>query len=203
MSPLQLKVLGLAFKLRLERLERAFSAASQPFRSEIARIDQEAEDLAEAGSAVLVDPDTGERFDQLDDLSDRRESELDSLDTIRRAFALLAYHAWERMAQRWSSASSSDHDKLVRAGKAAGVPLDEQGLEVLRHLANTLKHNSKKSAPKLHSLRPGLFEAGFDPTVPHPVTGKARAFIHWESRLEITDDHIKEFFAILRRSAPR
>lgn len=203
MHPLHLKVLGLAFRLRLDRLESAFSAASSPFRSEIARIDKQADDLAESANEVLVDPETGERFDQLEDLSDRREAELDSLETIRRAFSLLAYHAWERMAQRWARGGKGDHDTLVTAGNAAGVPLDERGLDVLRHVANTLKHNSRTSAPKLHALRPDLFEASFNPAAPHPLTGDPRTFTHWESRLELTDDHIKEFFGILRRSAPR
>jgi hypothetical protein len=74
---------------------------------------------------------------------------------------------------------------------------------MLRLLVNTLKHNSLKSGPELHNLRPDLFESTFNPKADNPITGRPYTVIDWADRIVLTDTNIGEFFAIVSNSLPR
>jgi hypothetical protein len=207
-AKLRKRILGHIFQRKVERVENAFASATAPFHAEIQRIEKERahyEERGEAGSAAWVqttDDDDGS-YDYGEILAERMADELDALLTLRNAFTVLIYHQWERLAQNWAKkGTSAKHNELVSALKTAGIPVNEPGLEALRLLANTLKHNSMKWGRDLYLLRSDLFKSGFDPNSAHPLTGKPSTTIDWEDQIELTDENISEFVGIVRSSSP-
>jgi hypothetical protein len=201
------KIVGSFVRGRINRLEVAFAAASAPFHAEIKSVQRSADahqKLVDAGSAVWEQVgEDGEVYDYGSELGERIDDANDALSTLRKAFAFLIYHQWERSTQRWTSAKAPNHQDLIVGAKAAGIALDEPGLETLRLLVNTLKHNSAKCGPDLYIRRLDLFKSSFDPTAPHPVTGKPWTLIDWAEHITLTDDNIDEFFAVISNSIPR
>ncbi len=201
------KILGKSFEMKLERLEKAFASASSSFYAELRAV-KKAHDAfqikVDAGTAKWEETtDDGDRYDYGDELSERRDDAEEALLTLRKAFTFLIYHQWERLAQHWGKLGKSpNHEDLVKAMKAAAVPLDEPGLEILRLLVNTLKHNSSKYGPPLYRARPDLFKAGFVPDEINPVTGTKLTSNSWSDQIELSDANIDAFIEIVRNSAP-
>ena len=193
---------------KIERLEDAYAVASAPFSAEAARVDRiagEFQTKVDAGTAAWEETDDdGYHYDYGEVLLERREDAQNALMTLRKAFAALFYHQWERSMQRWAKPGTApDHADLVKAGRRESIPLDEDGLELMRLLANTLKHNSAKWGKQLYDKRPDLFSAGFDPAADDPVTGKLRNRIDWADWVVLTDANLREFAAVVRNSTPK
>jgi hypothetical protein len=70
------------------------------------------------------------------------ETAEEAVQDVRKAFAISAYHHWERYARRWTgSGSSTKHDKLVERTVALSYPVAIE-LERVHRLANVLKHDN-------------------------------------------------------------
>ena len=196
---------GTAFVQKIERLEMAFASASAPFNAEIKLVKREAEVYQKE---INVGEATWEQINNVDDsykekLTERRKDALDALFTLRKAFIFLVYHQWERLMQHWvKPGESPNYEKLMKAAKIAGIPLNEAGLEVLRLLVNTLKHNSTKSGLELYKIRPDLFESYFDPNGINPATSRPYNIIEWADHVYLTDKNVGEFIEIVRESSP-
>lgn len=204
------KLLGTVHRHGVDRLERAYEAAESPFREEIARIEADHAEMqakVDAGQAEwsVTGEDGQLEYDFGDELADRQYEADDALLTLRKAFAILVYHHWERSAQRWFTYSTKkpNHGHLVCALKGAGYASDETGLSELNHLVNCLKHDSANSGPVLYGERPDLFEPDFDPNQLHPVTGEPFKKIDWANHIALTDAHLRRFFEVVRSSAPK
>ncbi|MEO7470250.1 MAG: hypothetical protein ABIV36_24885, partial [Sphingobium limneticum] len=126
----------------------------------------------------------------------------EALHTLRKAFCFLIYHQWERTSQRWSAKKNPVHADLIAGAQAQGIPLDVAGLEVLRLLVNTLKHNSSSCGPALFALRPDLFESGFAPNATNALTGQPPKSINWADGVSLTDSNIADFFKTVSASVP-
>lgn len=201
------KLLGDIFTSKTERLAIAFGTASAPFRTEIKLVDEKVaafQRKVDAGEAVGGAPTNDDDYGSYaEDLGEQREDALEALRTLRQAFVFLIYHQWERLAQNWKPPGKSpNHEDLVNATKAEGVPIDEPGLEILRLLVNTLKHNSSKLGPDLYNRRPDFFKVGFDPNGTNSNTGMPYNNITWVDQIELNDDHIDEFLGIIMKSLP-
>lgn len=201
------RIVGRFFRGKINRLELAFAAASAPFHAEIKSVERTAVEYqkrVDAGTAFWEETtDDGDHYDYGAELGERRDDAEDALLTLRKAFTFLIYHQWERTAQRWASGRAPNHAELVNGARAAGVPLDEPGLELLRLLVNTMKHNSSSCGPALYALRPDLFDPSFDPAAINPATGSPRTVIDWAEQIVLTDANIEEFLSIVSQSVPR
>lgn len=198
------------FKTRVARTRAAFRAACAPFYEEIAGLGKEAsafQTRVDAGSAQWeeYDEETGAGWSYDEELSERRSDAEDALLTIRKAFALMTYHLWERGALRWAPCNkkSPNHADLIAALTAAAIAVDAKSLGELNKLVNCLKHNSSKSGPDLYAARPDFFESGFDPTAIHPATGKPFTRIEWAENITLTDGDIELFLTTVLNSAPK
>lgn len=198
MSSLFLKVLGARYQIAIDRLERTFQQASAPFRAEILNVVSESEafarEVSEGRASWVASYPDGEIWSYEDEFAERREDAEDALSTLRQTFAMAVYHRWERMAKRWTPQSRPTHEQMVAAAKAQGLPLDEPGLDVLRALTNTIKHDSAVYGGRLFSQKPDCFVSGFAPGAGQGV---------WVEHLAISDDHFEEFLVSARASAPR
>ena len=201
------KIVGSFFRGKVERLNMAFAVASAPFYAEIKSVKQIEADhqkLVDAGKAQWEETtDDGGHYDYGSELGERLDDAEDSLQTLRRAFTFLIYHQWERTTQRWAISKSPNHEDLVKGANSANIPLDEPGLDLLRLLVNTLKHNSNKCGPDLHTRRPDLFDPNFNPKALNPITGNPWSVIDWAERIVLSDANIEEFVRIVSGSVPR
>lgn len=204
------KLQGLIHRHGVDRLERAYEAAEAPFREEMARIEADHAEFqakVDAGKAEwsVADDDGQLMYDFGEALGDRQFEAEDALLTLRKAFAILVYHHWERSAQRWFTypTKKPNHGHLVCALKGAGYSIDESGLSELNLLVNCLKHDSTSAGPVLYGERPDLFEPDFDPNQLHPVTGEPFKKIDWANHIVLTDAHLMRFFEVVRSSAPK
>src|SRR5947209_14801116 len=100
------RLLGIIHRDGVDRFKRAYDAAEAPFREEMARIEAHHAEFrakVEAGQAEwsVADEDGHLTYDFGEVLGDRQFEAEDALLTLRKAFAILVYHHWERSAQRW------------------------------------------------------------------------------------------------------
>ena len=197
------------FKARVARTRAAFRSACVPFYEEIAALEKEApafQTRVDAGSAQWEehDEETGASWSHGEELSERRADAEDGLLTIRKAFAIMTYHLWERGALRWAPCKkkSPNHADLIAALTVATIAVDAKSLGELNKLVNCLKHNSAKSGPDLYAARPEFFSSDFDPNAIHPTTGKPFSRIDWADNIALTDDDIEQFLTTVLNSAP-
>ena len=198
------------FKDRVARTRAAFRAACAPFYEEITALENEAsafQTRVDAGSAQWeeYDEETGASWSYGEELSERRSGAEDALLTIRKAFAIMTYHLWERGALRWASCKkkSPNHADLITSLTAATIAVDAKSLGELNKLVNCLKHNSTKSGPDLYTARPDFFDSDFDPNAIHPATGKPFTRIEWAENIALTDGDIEQFLTTVLNSAPK
>lgn len=196
------------FKARVVRTRAAFRAACAPFFKEIAALEKEASAFqarVDAGSAQWeeCDEETGASWSYGEELSERRSDAEDALLTIRKAFAIMTYHLWERGALRWApcKTKSPNHADLIAALTAATIAVDAKSLGELKKLANCLKHNSTRSGPDLYADRPDFFDGNFDPNAIHPATGKPFSRIEWADNIALTDGDIEQFLTTVLNSS--
>jgi hypothetical protein len=198
------------FKDRIMRMRAAFRAACAPFYAELEALETDAADFqkkVDAGTAQWseYDEETGASWDYGDQLSERRSDAEDALLTLRKAFAIMSYHLWERGALRWTAQTKKtpNHRDLIEALKANAIVADERNLSDLNKLVNCLKHNSAKSGPALYAARPDFFDCDFDPYAIHPATGKPFNRIDWAENIVLSDANINEFLSAALSSAPK
>jgi hypothetical protein len=198
------------FKDRVVRTRAAFRAACAPFYEEIAALEKEAATFqmkVDAGWAQWeeYDDETGAGWNYGEELSERRSGAKDALLTIRKAFAIMTYHLWEREALRWATYKKKgpNHTDFIEALAAKAIALDAKSLSELNKLVNCLKHNSTKSGPDLYLVRPDFFASDFDPNAIHSATGEPFSRIDWAENIVLTDVNIEEFLTAVLNSAPR
>lgn len=201
------KLVGKLLRSKMESLQMAFTAACRPFHDEM----QEAaaayavhQEKVDSGDAEWVQSyGDGDHFNYEDQLIEQRSDAEDALNELRRAFSFLIYHQWERASQRWTTTKRPVHTDLIDGAKAHGIPVDEKGLEELRLVVNTLKHNSATCGQPLHTARPDLFDPAFDPTGDDPTTGAPWKSINWAEQVVLKDKDIVDFLATVSISTAR
>ncbi|WNJ93024.1 hypothetical protein [Bosea sp. 685] len=117
----------------------------------------------------------------------------DAAISLRKAFAIQLYHHWERSAQGWTgSAANARHEDLVAKARVKGLPIDDR-LDVVRMLANTLKHGSPHYGRKLLTAWPEIL------AIPNP----AATAIDWYAAVTLSDAQVKEVATIVAGSGPK
>jgi hypothetical protein len=127
---------------------------------------------------------------------------------LRKAFAIAAYHHWERSVQLWivptneiAARDSFDarrkrhargYEDISKAASEIGYPADVE-LPRVAALANTLKHNSKAYGARLLKLWPDILPSQFQNST-NPTD--------WASAIQLSDEHLNEIFNIVSRSGP-
>lgn len=135
-------------------------------------------------------------WSQDDELKAAIEIAEDTLSALRKAYAIAIYHHWERSAHQWTAAKRENHDDLVVLVLKMGYPIDRH-LALVRDLANLLKHANDHWGLKLLQSWPELFPVGFNP----PINGSWA--MNWYDRVSLSDEHIKQIMATVRRSGPK
>jgi hypothetical protein len=132
----------------------------------------------------------------------------EGLTELRKAFAIAAFHLWERAVQQWITQENEaaafnnsttrkkvpahTYVELVSAVENIGYSADLNLLRI-KVLANTLKHNSEKSGMELLALWPDIFPPQFQ---------KPSRLSDWASAIQLTDQHLSEIFNVVSKSGP-
>ena len=180
------------FDMDLERIEAAFDASIMAMEQTY-RAAEEASDQYEA---------SGEDDDEYDEDGALIHSTRGNLrwqvlqasqaqSVIREAFVTSIFHFWETSARYWTGSDERDFRKLRRAVRKLGYTVDGDGLTLLNEVNNLLKHDNVETGERVFNRAPQLFWMGKRPT------GK-----HWRSGLRLSNDDVKRFLAVVRRSGP-
>lgn len=203
-------IMGTIYRDKISRIASAYQAAKMPFELEIRQVHSESDAFERkvlAGSAFWQETsDDGEiEYDHGEAFGERLDEAEDALDGLRKAFAIFAYHTWERGAQRWFdySMKKPNHVDFIIALVSNNVAYDHDGLRDLNNLVNCLKHNSATSGPNLWKDRSDLFKPGFNPSDILPLIGKPPSSVDWEDQIKLSDANISIFFDTVRISSPK
>jgi len=189
---------GYVFQEGVTVLIAAYHAASEALREEWERAKEEAQayqDGVDRGEIEWIgerDEDGSILWDQEQVHDLEIESKVEGMAALRKAFALSIYHHWERGARKWTGNDVNDHDKLVRAVEAIGIPISPR-LKAVKDLANLLKHDNDKRGDDLLESWPQVFRPGFK---------KGENRTDWYGAINLTDAQLTEVFNIVAKSGP-
>lgn len=117
----------------------------------------------------------------------------EALDSLRRSFAISLYHTWERGARIWTGAPhDANHQRLVKGVEALGMAVDPD-LDVLRLVANVLKHDNNRRGNELLAAAPDLL-AGVQSSPPNRID--------WYEKVIISMGWMGRFFDAVAASGP-
>lgn len=180
------------FATDLERIEAAFDAADTALE-QTHRAAEEASDRYEASGedddeydedGVLIHSTRGNLRWQVLQASQART-------VIREAFITSIFHFWETSARYWTGIDERDFRKLRRAVRKLGYAVDGDGLTLLNEVNNLLKHDNVATGERVFERAPQLFWGGKRPTTRH-----------WRSALRLSNEDVKRFLDVVRRSGP-
>lgn len=150
---------GYFFQDDVNTIQHSYNAGVHGLTASLNRAEAEALTYnATAPSDPAHDPgaDDYEDVDQGEYLHYRVESAKAAIQTLRKAFALVLYHSWERGARIWTQSPNGNHAKLAAKVKNLGVTLHPV-IDDLYILTNALKHDSDKWGVELLSRQNGAF----------------------------------------------
>ena len=176
----------------LERIEAAFDASINAMEQTY-RVAEEASDRYEA---------SGEDDDEYDEDGALTHSTRGHLrwqvlqasqtqSVIREAFVTSIFHFWETSARYWTGFERRDFKGLRSAVRKLGYPVDGDGLTLLNEINNLLKHDNVETGERVFKRAPQMFWMGKRPTTRH-----------WRSALRLSNDDVKRFLDVVRRSGP-
>jgi hypothetical protein len=192
---------GYTYQNGIRVLIQSYRSAEQALSLDVERIADEAIEHQKAvarGEEEFI----GERDDEGNiiwsrqrELNTQYDLAEDALRTLRRAYAIAAYHQWERGARQWTKApKSDDHDKLVKRVEALGLTVDPH-VHLLRMVVNLLKHNNDTWGERVRQAEPSLLQKPESRSL----------FSHsadWFEALNITGTWMTTFFNAVARSGP-
>lgn len=164
MVAISFSVFGFEFESGIGAIEQMYLTAHQKLSEQQRRCN---EDLQAIERGELVG--SGNLEDGLYSAEKLVEHELAgielSMQLLRQSTLLMAYHFWEKQVLRWARGSlskskqQSAHDSYISYCSNRGFLVDVDGLELLRLIANVVKHGQGERAwaDRLSQMRPDLF----------------------------------------------
>jgi hypothetical protein len=182
---------GYAFKAGLDVLRQGYASASKALAADVERVKAEAAAYEESDEFIGEIDDEGNRLWEQDQiLAMQQETAEEALQALRKAYALVLYHHWERGIQAYTgSGRSVKYFELVQRADKKGVPLHGR-LGAVRDLANALKHD--KGQPLQQSWSAVLS--------PRARSHEPRS---WYEAIQLQDAHVAEIFEITEQSGPK
>jgi len=194
----------------LRPLRSAYLAGHASLVAEYDAIVGEVKTAVEAREAGLAEPDwqdeeTGQTLPNLEYQTLRGEIAEEALQAHRKAFVLMTFHAWEKHVCDYMEWPEYQGQKGFGDLKANGWTIDPRGLELLRKVANCIKHDSAELFDFDDSLfGDQLILFGTDGMFTKASKGKRVSregfWTNWEDALRLTNEHVLRFFDIVERS---
>lgn len=115
-----------------------------------------------------------------------------SIQALRKAFAIMIYHHWERAAREWGNKPHGGFEGLVKAVQSKDIWIDPNMVD-LHVLVNSLKHNAAIWGQPLFELRPQWFARTFS---------RDASSIEWFDIIELCPVAMNDLFNWASRSGP-
>lgn len=188
---------GYEYQSGLKTLRNSYDRAFHSLQSDI---DQAYQDINfyDGEHSDKVDPDI-ERDDEGQVIHDPRDSLIyaslmaeQAMQALRKAYAIMIYHYWERGARDWGNKEHGGFKGVVKAAQDAGIFVDPNITDLLM-LVNTLKHNASIWGQPLFDLHPDWFPANFR---------RERKSIEWFEVIQLSEKDMNDFFELAKRSGP-
>lgn len=199
MAKLNFNLAGFSYQHGLSVLLAAYEAALAGAQAQEAAILGKAQDyarhLAAGGAPIEERTEDGDLISSQEDIH-AYELEIVQIATteMRRAFAVAAYHYWERTVSSWRpEPRARNHDEVLGILGQRGYPVHPE-LDVVRHLANVLKHDKPVSGRWLVQHAAALLKPSFRER-PNGRTA-------WADGLVMDEQTVRRVFDILRNSGP-
>jgi hypothetical protein len=191
---------GYEFQGALDVLRKSSQAGLAALKHETIVLEQQLTDYLRVGEFEGERDEEGHVLWEQDQILNIKITDAyDAQMELRKAFAITAYHHWERSVQRWiahktgtANGSKMAYKELSKAATDIGYSPDSGLCRVVK-LANTLKHNSEDGGDDLYQLWTDVFRPEFQ---------KPPRFSDWASAIQLTDQHLNEIFDIVSRSGP-
>jgi hypothetical protein len=200
---------GYEFQSALEAIRRSAQAGLAALSREINLLEQQLEDYYRAGNFEGERDENGYVIWERDDILNHEIAfAQEALMELRKAFAIAAFHHWERSVQRWitqetetaaangsvtrKKKSVQGFNDLSREASRIGYATDPK-LQRVVTLVNTLKHNGDARGMELLRSWRGLFPPQFQ--TPSELSD-------WASAIRLTDQHLDEVFDVVSKSGP-
>jgi hypothetical protein len=200
---------GYDFQSSLDVLRKSAQTGLNALNQEIAFIQLQLEHYLRLGK---FEGERDEHGNVLWDRDDILEHKIvfarDAMMELRKAFAIICFHHWERSVQRWTAQRKTTtqpnnsyilkikqdrgYKYLCQAAANIGYQPDTQLIRVCT-LANMLKHNTDRLGTDLLKLWPDVFP---------PFFQKPPDLSDWASSVALTDQHLNEIFSIVSKSGP-
>lgn len=188
-------MIGLVFQDGIEGIRKSYDTAVEALSAEV-ELKKEAaiqyQDHIDQGGDPMGEWEDGHALwtqDQVLELEIEMAEE--RVQTLRKAFAVILYHHWERTAQIVGGKAKGDHAQLVKYMLADEYPIDPH-LGAVRDLANLIKHNSTACGIALLQSAPQLLTVTQPPNHGHA----------WGSAIRLTDNHMVWLFDTVAHSGP-
>lgn len=191
----------LGFSLGIDSIERAYETAKKAFEDQSAFWGDQVDQHRRAIGADFDEGDCPGDAQGYDDYLINLACEAENgLALLREAFALMLYHFWEKKAcelfgaENYVQKTIFDKAKYARTGdrKTYDIDIDEAGIERLRFIAKTIKHNDGQ---ELFKMDPSLFkDVG--------LIEDRKSWRGWHTCLQLKHEDILRGISAIRTSRP-
>lgn len=182
----------IGFQLGLRTIEQAYRSSKDAFERDLAKTEAEWRRMA----SVPADEETDDVEYYRDHLTDDAFDAEQGSRLMREAFALAAYHYWEKEMCLHLSITGKDaksHANIIEVVVKDGrIEPDRAGLDRLRLIANTIKHGLGQP---LYDKAPALFADEARHLEKDDRHG-------WHALLRLRDADVQAGFAAVRASGP-
>ncbi|MCZ4288134.1 hypothetical protein [Hoeflea alexandrii] len=194
MVPLNFSLQGYQFQSGLKVIRDSFLASSKALGDSISSIEDKI--IAYEKSGVFVgelDEDGNRLWSEDQRLGLELISAKEGIMHMRKACVIVLYHHWEKAIGKLQGGGKGNHEELIEVALKNNVSVDVNGMERLRLLVNTLKHNSETQGKSLKIKWPDVFLGG----------SGVGSWNDWYGAVFLKDSHLEEAFSILYASGPQ
>lgn len=188
---------GYEYQVGLKTVRKSYDRAVDSLQSDI---DQSYQDINVYDGIFATEDDPNVEFDEDGHLiHDPRDSLIhaslvaeQAMQALRKAYAIMIYHHWERGARDWGKKEHGGFSVVVKAAQDAGIYVDPEITDLLV-LVNALKHNASIWGQPLYDLHPDWFPRTFR---------RDSKSIEWFDVIQLSSDVMDRLFEIVKRSGP-
>lgn len=195
MAKFHFNMAGLIFQDGIDSMRQAYAVAVSALESELDRQKERAveyqEYLDQGGNPIGEWEDRHTLWTQDQALEIEIGMAEERVQTLRKAFAVLLYHHWERTAQIIGKKANGGHAQLEKYMLKSGYTVDPN-LEAVKDLANLIKHSSRKCGEALWQSAPHLLSLNAPPAWESA----------WATAILLTDSHMDWLFTTVSNSGP-
>lgn len=178
-------------------IERAYRESVRAFEDDAAKSEQRWQRMR---SEPDFDADDGETRHHAEHLGDIALQSQQSIKAVREAFAVILYHHWEVQACFHLNLEEYKYKEVYKkaAEKSPYFSIDQDGIERLRLIVNTIKHG----AGVLIKTAPELYDTSLIPQNPPNETEVGPESFHYRNAFRLPAAELDAAFTAVRASGP-